>query len=779
MLPLLLRIVDRFRPREGWLLFLLTATALLCVPSAILFTNPELGAGRLFILALLGTLLGLRLARSRLRATTATLLSALLGAGLVVLVVGRLLPPLSLLWGEIENTGRWLGHWPPGGTGQPIPFASTAAYVWQRLSDLGVRLWWWGQTAASGVTAHDRIVLTLSVSYVVWTLSWIATWQIYRRKSALLALVPTGAVLTTVSFFGGGLSVLYLFVYLLCTLSLAAAWHLRALQDRWQQTGTDYPGDLGLELGFALAPILVLTLGLGAIFPVLAPHPVSDAFWRAMDGPWSAVEQASERLFGPIQHTGGPVGPGGRASLPRAHLLGGSPELGETIALYVTTSDPPPPPPSDDDQVEAKDRLPSPRRYWRAATYDTYTGRGWTNGPLEARSIAPSQPLEANVPPGADLVQEFELLPPGGDAVYAVNAPLYIDQSVEAWLRGPGDLAQMTGSARQYVVISHPPEPTAAQLRQAPPSIPAEVADRYLALPDTVPQEVLDLAQQVGDDQPTRYDQSHAIEIYLRAYPYTLDLPDPPANRDLVDYFLFYLQEGYCDYYASAMVVMARAIGIPARLATGYAQGTYDYDLRHWVVTELDGHTWVEVYFDGFGWVEFEPTAGLPAIERPGGEEIPGPAISELPPRSLLWWQRVQWLPVGLLLALISAVAFLFWLWHPALHPRLGSGDLVRDRYHSLLRWGARLKEPIHDGQTVSEYARTLGEAMRARGQNARLAPVRRSSQEAPDQVQQLADAFSRVQYAPGPVTRREALRVRDLWLRLRRHLARLWLAGR
>ena len=87
---------------------------------------------------------------------------------------------------------------------------------------------------------------------------------------------------------------------------------------------------------------------------------------------------------------------------------------------------------------------------------------------------------------------------------------------------------------------------------------------------------MLDLAVEVVGDAETRYDGAKAIEYYLRAYTYTLDLPEPPTNRDLVDYFLFERQEGYCDYYASAMVVMARAVGIPARLASGYAQGTYD-----------------------------------------------------------------------------------------------------------------------------------------------------------------------------------------------------------
>jgi hypothetical protein len=83
-----------------------------------------------------------------------------------------------------------------------------------------------------------------------------------------------------------------------------------------------------------------------------------------------------------------------------------------------------------------------------------------------------------------------------------------------------------------------------------------------------------------------------------------------------VDFFLFDLQNGYCDYYASAMVVLSRAAGVPARLVTGYASGEYNIKSGRFLVTEADAHSWVEVYFPNVGWVPFEPTAGRPPINR-------------------------------------------------------------------------------------------------------------------------------------------------------------------
>ena len=86
---------------------------------------------------------------------------------------------------------------------------------------------------------------------------------------------------------------------------------------------------------------------------------------------------------------------------------------------------------------------------------------------------------------------------------------------------------------------------------------------------------------------------------------------------------LFDLKQGYCNYYASAMVVMLRTMGIPARMAAGFAQGTWNHGEQAFVVEERDAHTWVEVYFPGYGWVEFEPTAAQAPLNRGDEPQLP------------------------------------------------------------------------------------------------------------------------------------------------------------
>jgi len=134
------------------------------------------------------------------------------------------------------------------------------------------------------------------------------------------------------------------------------------------------------------------------------------------------------------------------------------------------------------------------------------------------------------------------------------------------------------------------------------------IYNTYLNLPSELPQRVKDLAVSITDNETTNFDRAKAIEKYLSSnYSYTLTPGDPPADRDFVDYFLFEKQEGYCVYFASAMVVLARSVGLPARYVEGFVLPPQSKD-DVYEVTNEQAHAWPEIYFEGFGWVSFEPT---------------------------------------------------------------------------------------------------------------------------------------------------------------------------
>jgi len=139
-----------------------------------------------------------------------------------------------------------------------------------------------------------------------------------------------------------------------------------------------------------------------------------------------------------------------------------------------------------------------------------------------------------------------------------------------------------------------------------------EIYKKYLQLPENLPQRVKDLSASLVASETNDYDKAKAIEQYLASkYPYNLDVRSTPRNRDFVDYFLFDLKEGYCSYYASAMTVLARCAGLPARYVEGYMlppEPVKD-DRTTYVVSNMQAHAWVEIYFEGYGWLPFEPTA--------------------------------------------------------------------------------------------------------------------------------------------------------------------------
>jgi hypothetical protein len=162
-----------------------------------------------------------------------------------------------------------------------------------------------------------------------------------------------------------------------------------------------------------------------------------------------------------------------------------------------------------------------------------------------------------------------------------------------------------------YSVYSYRQTFDPAELRATGADYPPEVADVYLQLPDTVTDRTRDLARELTRDAPTAYDKVVALRDYLReTYPYNQFPPAQARNTDAVDQFLFADKQGVCEHYASAMVVMLRSLDVPARLATGFGSGDYNYITGYYEVRANDAHAWVEVYFPDHGWVPFDPTPG-------------------------------------------------------------------------------------------------------------------------------------------------------------------------
>jgi hypothetical protein len=159
----------------------------------------------------------------------------------------------------------------------------------------------------------------------------------------------------------------------------------------------------------------------------------------------------------------------------------------------------------------------------------------------------------------------------------------------------------------RYEATSNIPTVPPAQLRIASAVFPASLAATYLQVPP-LDSRIKKLAADITAGAPSEYDKAAKIEQYLKAhYRYTLDLRGP-RTADPLAHFLFTSRAGNCEYFAAAMTVMLRDVGIPARYVGGFLSGEYNDVGGDWIVRASDAHVWVEVFFPGYGWITFDPT---------------------------------------------------------------------------------------------------------------------------------------------------------------------------
>ena len=650
------------------------------------------------------------------------------------------------------------------------------------LSEIVGRLQTWFSGLLRGNAAFDSAVVSLLWGLALWMLAVWAAWFVRRRSQPLPGILPAGVLFAASLSFTGASGLLIVPVVTGALLLLAASQLVRQEQ-RWQGEHIDYAEDIpfdqvqwagGMVMGIVILSILVSYISPQKIFETLRELGQERSTEAAQVGeslglkPWQPTPASPDELSPGV--------------LPRQHLLGGGPELNQQIVMLVEV---------EGLQVSA-DGLPqdAPTYYWRNLVYDIYTGHGWGANDTNPSVFNAGALTLADMPPGySRLRQRFHLLDIPADTLYHTGLLLSADVDFQVEARPASETEidyfavtpAQKPSGNMYRVDSLIQQPGLAQLQAVVANSPSGVvypqwiAERYLQLPSTLPADLVRLANELTAKARTPYEKASAIESYLRKFPYTLDVSQPPADRDVVEYFLFDLKRGYCDYYATAMVVLARAAGLPARLVTGYATGSFDPRIERFVVTANDAHSWVEIYFPGLGWVEFEPTGGRSPFERPE-ETRPRPEIElgDLIPKDArsLWRSGLRWLGrAGALLAGLGLLAYCIALldaWHLR---RLGPQGALRVLYQRMYRHARRLEISLPPGETPHEFStdlsqRIAGLSAKPRWQKA-LTPA---SQE----TQQVVDMYTRSIYGPQPAGKPDQEQALLTWRGLAR---RLWLA--
>jgi transglutaminase-like putative cysteine protease len=725
------------------------------------------------LMAAVGLLIGWGLAVLSLSDWAAGVLIPLLGFGSVLLRVGRLdtrlVPLFQTLFGLYDGVLRWIygGSLPDA---QPVILALVE--LWSGFVTLLDRARVWLLAVLAGQSPADPVAMMLVWSLILSAVCAWAGWMVRRHSQVLPGIAPAGALLVvTLSYSGGRISTLL--ILLAATLLLLTLIAYDARMRHWKVTQTDF-ADLAYEVivaAFSLTFVLVTAAG---IVPTVSWHDLFESAREFVTGgdhggrSGSFAEAMGVQSAEVAQTAFDDVRAGG---LPRRHLLGSGPELSQKIVMIISTGDLLPGPPQGYDTG-----MPAPPRYyWRGVTYDVYVRSGWYAGSLETIEYAADEPIITPTLNAQRVVhQNVHVVGNTGGLLYAAGDLIAANQPYSVAWRSSGDVFAAMVETTTYRAESVVSTASGEELRAAGDDYPQWVRDRYLVVPDAVPARVVALARSLTATEPTPYDRARAIEAYLRTIPYSLDVPLPPFTRDVVDYFLFDLRKGYCDYYATAMVVLARAAGLPARMAVGYVSGFYDPVRAEYVVTEASAHAWPEIYFPGYGWIEFEPTAGLPPIERAEivEPESVGPLARLGSPA--VWRGRLRRIGWSALwgLAPMAAAAIAAWSLADLLRlRRLRPAAAVTEVYRRLRRRGRWLAVPVRVADTPYEFAALFADRIAALVRHEYSGQVLTP---AAQEARSLTELYVQSSYSARVLDVADRSRAIRTWLRL---LWRLWLA--
>lgn len=301
--------------------------------------------------------------------------------------------------------------------------------------------------------------------------------------------------------------------------------------------------------------------------------------------------------------------------------LGGGLQLDSRVAFVATTE------------------LPT---YWRGEAKNIYTGKGWVEqkndltryplfSALSSAAFFPDDPVQSNTKTlKQEIILEDSLLTKplfSGGAILKVESlstaegqPIVEGNLLADLVEGKTLLTGANDAPARYRMQVQIPQWTDADLRKDDLPLPPEVAMNGLQLPDSLPERVKQLASNITRDASNNFDRVQAVQNYLRQnYAYNVaETHYPPADRDFVDYFLFTQKFGYCDYFSTAMAVLLRSVGVPARWVKGFAPGEIQAKNGVYTATvrNLHAHSWVEVYFPSTGWIAFESTPGFSGHEE-------------------------------------------------------------------------------------------------------------------------------------------------------------------
>ena len=709
--------------------------------------------------------------------------------------------------------------------------------VWARGEETVTRLDVWWEAATGGGISTDLLPFFVMLLVVAWIVGFFGSWFIFRRSNVWVAVVLLGtAVLTNLSFLPASFASRF-FLFVLLAMVLVVRMSIVQQQDRWRQLGIHFTSGTGwLTLHAAIwFSIVVVILALVIPLNVYTNRTVVDA-WNRGRAPVAAAEDFFSRLFAALPSKKDQPGRFFGKWLPFIGEIsfGGEPVawatsdypsywLSQTYNYYTSKGwiateteeleigpDVLPPPRSDNLKRTSKTQVMqltfSSNKFLSGGSFD------WVSRPGVVEALEPrkfhismeNSEADVNMPPDIqELAKEIRSNASGMTAVGAettIAGILPDDLLIEEVETGSNDSAETIILQRKgpstpdlvswhfseyipenepYRMVSYVSLATDDDLRSAPTDYGNFITDHYLQLPASLPERVRILAESLTASAANPLDKALRIENYLRGpdFTYSQEIEAPPADADGVDWFLFENRAGYSDYFGSSMTIMLRSVGVPARMAAGYAPGELNLDGQR-VIRDSDSHGWVQAYFPGYGWIDFEPTPNWPthereALQRPafgGGVDLSNEdpdALSdplEMDPfieggfdgsvgsaaDSILSFDYSRF--VVPMLVFVGIVAGLWLIWTTAWNFGLGSLGPQARLYAKLTRLGWLAGIGRRPEQTPIEFGRSVGQVIPAAGAGAL----------------QIATSFAALRYGPVESNEAEVTDLLDTWKNIR-----------
>ena len=587
-------------------------------------------------------------------------------------IVGLALAKIRAPWYAMIPAGLAIGVvvvvWQAAQTVEAESLSSRFIEGYERLAV------WWEAATTDGIST-DLLPFYIALLTTAWIAGFLGSWFIFRNNNVWVAVVLLGmAVLTNLSFLPDRFaSRFFLFVFLAMLLVVRVS--VIQNHERWRRLGIRFETSAGWLTLHATMWFSILVLIIAVILPLnvytnkraadlwnigRAPVATAEDFFSRMFAALPSKKDQPGRLFGRWLPFIGKISFGGEA-VGWASTDYPSYWLSQTYNNYTSkgwvATDTEPvqigpetlPPPRGD----TLKRIPKNQVMQLSFESDEFLVGGsydWVSREGEVDTLAPRKfyihleddSLDAEMPPDIRelakslRVEAIGMTTPGVETLAGQMTPedlLFVetltdDSGSPEWVvfqrKAPTvpDIVGWRFSERTeenvaYSMSSYVSIATDDNLREAGTEYEKFLTDHYLQLPSSLPDRVPELAGRVTEDADNPLDKALALQEYLRGpeFTFSLDIEPPPTGADGVDWFLFDSKTGYSDYYASSMTVMLRSVGVPARMAAGYAPGLLN-EAGQRVIRDHDSHVWTQVYFPDYGWIDFEPSPNWAEHDR-------------------------------------------------------------------------------------------------------------------------------------------------------------------